>query len=347
MRERAVMRRASGVAYARVGLLGNPSDGYGGQAIAFSLYDFRARVAIQASDRFALCSGPSDLHSFACLRQACRAFSAVGCEDGIRLLRAAILGFAGHAGVLECVEEGDPRLRFEMRYETDIPRQVGLSGSSAIVIAALRALMAWFEVEIEPAALAELALAAEVRDLRIPAGPMDRVVQAYEGVMRMDLCEPRSQASYTRMDPACLPPLFVAWDPRAGQASSVAHGELRARWQSGDPELRRVMQSLRELVDAGTLCLERGDRAGFCELVNRNFELRSRIFDIAERDREMIAIARGCGAAAKLCGSGGAVVGVLEEEFELAELERVYRHAGFYLLRPELAPGASSSDQTP
>ena len=167
---------------------------------------------------------------------------------------------------------------------------------------------------------------------------MDRVVQAYEGVMRMDLREPRTQDSYTRMDVACLPPLFVAWDPRGGQASSVAHGELRERWRRGDPEMRRVMQSLRELVDAGAAHLEAGDGAGFRELVDRNFELRSRIFPISERDREMVSIARASGAAAKLCGSGGAILGVPVEESQMVELAHVYRRAGFDFLRPEPGP---------
>ena len=330
-------RRASGIAYARVGLLGNPSDGYGGKAIAFSLYDFRARVSIEASDHFAIHPGPSDQHSFASLSRACQVFRTAGCEDGIRLLRAAILRFAGHAEALGAIAEDDPRLRFTMCYETDIPRQVGLSGSSAIIIAALRALMAWFEIEIEPATLAELALAAEVEDLGIPAGAMDRVVQAYEGMLQMDLREPRTPNSYTRMDMSCLPPLFVVWDRRGGQASSVAHGELRARWQSGDPEVRQVIQSLRELVDAGVTCLETSDGAGFRELVNRNFELRSRIFPISERDRELVAMARDSGAAAKLCGAGGAILGIPVEESQIAELAHAYRRAGFGFLQPELS----------
>jgi glucuronokinase len=330
-------RRASGIAYARVGLLGNPSDGYGGKAIAFSLYDFRARVSIEAGDHFAIHPGPSDLHSFASLSRACQAFRAAGCDDGIRLLRAAILRFAGHAEALGAMAEDDPRLRFSMRYETDIPRQVGLSGSSAIIIAALRALMAWFEIEIEPATLAELALAAEVEDLGIPAGAMDRVVQSYEGMLRMDLREPRTPSSYTRMDVACLPPLFVVWDRHGGQASSVAHGELRARWQRGDPEVRQVIQSLRELVDAGVACLETSDGAGLRELVNRNFELRSRIFSISKRDRKLIAMARDSGAAAKLCGSGGAILGVPVEESQIAELGDAYRRAGFGFLQPQLS----------
>ena len=48
------MRRATGGAFARVGLLGNPSDGYGGKAIAMALENFRARAVIEPCDDFEL-----------------------------------------------------------------------------------------------------------------------------------------------------------------------------------------------------------------------------------------------------------------------------------------------------
>ena len=84
------------------------------------------------------------------------------------------------------LDASDPRLRFRITYATTIPRQAGMSGSSAIVIAAMRAMMKWFGVEIAPRDLAEMALKAETEDLGITAGPMDRVIQAYEGVVHMD-----------------------------------------------------------------------------------------------------------------------------------------------------------------
>jgi len=327
---------ATGVAHARVGLLGNPSDQYGGKTIAFTIRDFCARVRIETSDGFALRHGPSDLIEFGSLIEARESFRARGCDDGIRLLRAAVRRFADHWEGITALAEGDPLLRFEMRYETSIPRQVGLGGSSAIVIAALRALMAWFETSIDPAVLAELALSAEQEDLGIAAGAMDRVIQCYQGVMVMDLREPRTDASYARLAPEALPPLYVAWNPRGGRSSGRIHEGVRRRWREGDEEVHRAMANLREMVDSGSACLRRGDHAAFRKLMDQNFEIRARLFSISQSDREMVEIGRSLGAAARLCGSGGAVVGAPADAGRFGEIERAYRSAGYRIIRPEI-----------
>jgi len=199
--------------------------------------------------------------------------------------------------------------------------------------------MAWFEATIDPAALAELALAAEVEDLGIAAGAMDRVIQCYEGVMLMDLREPRTAASYTRLGSAILPPLFIAWNPRGGRASGRIHEGVRQRWREGDEEVHRAMAVLAELVDSGSACLQRGDHAVFRELVDQNFELRAQIFPISKPNREMVEIGRSLGAATKLCGSGGAVVGVPADAGKLGELEKAYCSAGYRMIRPEVHSG--------
>jgi glucuronokinase len=329
-------RSEEGIAYARAGLLGNPSDVYGGKVIALSVTDFRARVIVEPSASFALLPGESDMLTFPTAKEASRAFDSLGCEDGLRLLRAALREFTAHWSGFQQLADDDPLLRFTMRHQSDIPRQVGLAGSSAIIIAAVRALMSWFDVQIEPAVLAELALAAEVEDLGITAGPMDRVIQAYEGVMLMDLREPRTPASYRRLSPEILPPLFLAWDPRGGKCSGIAHGDLKARWEQGDPEVHGIMSQFRDLVDEGVALLEASQphTGAFRDLVSRNFEMRSRIFHISERDKEMVAIARRHGAAAKLSGSGGAVIGVPAAETDLGKISGAYRAAGFEMIRP-------------
>ena len=74
------------------------------------------------------------------------------------------------------------------------------------------------------------------------------------------------------------------------------------------------------------------------ELMNENFDLRAALFPIADRDHELVAIARAHGSAAKFCGSGGGVVGVLDGN--TAELEALYREAGFSFLVP--TPGRSN-----
>jgi len=326
------------IAPARAGLLGNPSDGYGGKAIAVALADFRARAHVAPAERFALRAGATDGTAFETARDAVEAFGSTGCDDGLRLLRAALKRFAGAAKGFSELPASDPRLRFELSYDTDVPRQVGLAGSSAIVVAALRALCAWFEVEIAPADLAELALAAELEDLGIAAGAMDRVIQAHGGLLCMDLREPRGPSSYRALDPALLPPLFVAWDPRGGETSGRPHGSLRARWLAGDPQVLEAIEAFRRLVDEGVAALERGDPDAFRACMRRNFEMRTAIFDVSPADRRMVAIALGRGGAAKLCGSGGAVVGMAAPGQTPDELRDAYESSGFSFLLPTPAP---------
>ena len=324
------MSRSIGVAHARAGLLGNPSDGYGGKAIAVSVGDFRAQVTVEPAERLEIAPGDTDLLAFDSLDDAHNVLSKRGCEDGLRLIRATLVEFVDH-----CRREGldlakdDEHQHFRVRYETNVPIQVGLSGSSAIVIAALRALMSWFGATIESSVVAELALSVEVNRLGLAGGPMDRVIQAYEGLMLMDLQEPRTEASYRRLDPTLLPALFIAWDPGGGDPSSAVHGDLRARWDAGDAELQRIMQSFRPLVDEGAAALEAGDHGRFRELMRRNFELRARFFPISETDRAKVEIAEAGGAVAKLCGSGGAVVGSAESAQQIEEIGAAYRDSGF------------------
>lgn len=298
---------------ARAGLLGNPSDVYGGRAIAFAFRDFEAEVALDPAPELRLPGDPG----------------AAG------LLRAA-LGRLPEA----------PHQRLALAVRSGIPRQVGLAGSSAIAVGALQALCRGFGIRLHPAELAERALAAEAEDLGITAGPMDRVIQAYGGALYMDFRPPRGPRSYRRLDPARLPPLFVAWDPQPGQASGVAHGEVRARYERGDPEVVRAMAAFPRLADEGLACLERGDRARLMQLVDANFDLRASIWPLRRRDREMVELGRAAGAAVKFAGSGGAVVGVLADEARWPAVERAYAAAGLRTCRPRLDHPAPPPEQT-
>lgn len=335
------MKRVRREAYARAGLLGNPSDLYDGRVIALALANFRAAVTIEPAPSFEIVPGADDRVAFPSLREAAAALDAYGCEDGVRLLRAALRKVVELRGGLGDCSPGDPRLCFRISYETDIPRQVGLSGSSAIITAALRALCDWFGLRLAPFDLAEAALACEAEELGITAGPMDRVIQAYEGLVYMDFTVPRTAASYRRLDPARLPPLFVAWDPHGGAPSRKLHSDVRSRYLRGDTEVRRAIAALPELADLGSRCLESGDVAGLGELIDRNFEIRASVYPVGNSDRELVRIARGAGAVAKLCGSGGAVIGVLWDVSAWSSLESAFVAAGFGAERVRVAEPAS------
>ncbi len=283
------MRRT---AHARAGLLGNPSDLYDGRVIAFALANFRACVTLTPAERFEIEPGADDGLVYPSLREGGAALAAYGCDDGVRLLRAAIQQLVARRGGLADLASDDPRLHFRISYTTDIPRQVGLAGSSAIITAALRALAEWFGLRLARAELAELALACETDALGITAGPMDRVIQAYQGLLWMDFAPPRGAHSYRPLDPELLPPLFVAWDPRGGEPSRKLHGDVRLRFLRGDPGVLRALASLPALADEGLDCLERGDTAGLMRLVDRNFETRASIFPVAEVDAERRAVVR-------------------------------------------------------
>jgi glucuronokinase len=321
----------TGTAFARAGLLGNPSDGYGGKAIGIPVRNFGARVTVSPADEadeFVVSAGGDPvrlrtIHRVDPLPPAPR--------NGLERLvvaAAARLARSAHppAGSASC----------HLACTTTVPRQVGLAGSSAVIIATLRALSTAWEIELSPFALAEMALATEVEDLGVAAGPMDRVVQAYERTMLMDLAPPRSETSYRELDPTSLPPILIAWDPRGGKSSDVTHGDLRSRWERGDPAVHEVVAELRAVVDRGVEALAAGDHAAFADLMDLNFRLRCRITPVGTVDRKMVGLAQANGAAAKLCGSGGSVVIVPRLGAHLDKLSSVLEPEGFRTCRPEL-----------
>ena len=112
---------------------------------------------------------------------------------------------------------------------------------------------------------------------------------------------------------------------------------MTERYERSDPEVMGPLRHLRELVDEGVAALERSDHATFRALMDRNFDLRAQIFPIAESDRRMIEIARAHGAAAKFCGSGGAIVGAPASEGDFGLLAAAFGDAGFRFIQPRIA----------
>jgi len=323
------MRSVTATAYARAGLLGNPSDIYGGRVVAFTFRDFSARVLVEPAERVVLGREVSTDDVGDAI-----AVGVAGRRGEGALLAAALKQLTAHAPQLLEPPGSDARVGFRVTVSTDIPRQVGLAGSSAIVVAALRALAGWLGVALDAATLAELALRAERDDLGITAGPMDRVVQAHGGLLYIDCRPPGSSVVLAAQ---LLPPLFIAWDLTPGAPSGVLHDAARARWEAGDPAVRAAVAALATLADEGVEALRARDVARLRRLVDRNFEVRASVWQHGDRDEELAAIGRRRGAAVKLCGSGGSILGVLQAEAEYAALETAYRDAGCGILRPDVA----------
>ncbi len=202
--------------------------------------------------------------------------------------------------------ELEPRaLQTAVRWESSIPRDVGLAGSSALVIAVLRALGELYGLALEPAALARLALAVELEELGIAAGPQDRVAQAYGGLTFMDF---GGQHRYEPLDPDLLPPLAIAWRPGARGHSGHVHSGLRDRHRAGEPLVLETMERLATAAREARTALLEGDVERFGGSMDATLDLRRGMLVLDPGCLEMVDAARRSDASANYTGSGGAIV---------------------------------------
>ena len=129
-------------AFARAGLIGNPSDGYNGRTIAMTIPDFRAEITLYDWPELEIVWSRQDQNLFHSIYDLADDVSLHGYYGGIRLVKATIKRF------VEFCTRNAPSAsmtnNFSIRYDSNIPRQVGLAGSSGIITATLRALMRFY-----------------------------------------------------------------------------------------------------------------------------------------------------------------------------------------------------------
>jgi len=311
-------------AYARAGLVGNPSDGYHGKTLSISLGNFRAEVVLYEWDELEIVWTEQDQSRFASIHHLAKDVKLHGYYGGLRLIKATIKKFVDY-----CTEQNHALhdRNFSIRYHSDIPRQVGLAGSSAIIVATLRCLIDFYEVPIPLEIQPSLALAVEKDELRITAGLQDRVIQVYGGLVYMDFARTQKQGglehgTYERLAPSLLPPLYVAYSVEQGEPTEVFHNDIRGRYDRGDADVHRAMKRCAELADEARNALIQGDRARLGQLIDENFEQRRSIYKLPTGQVAMVEVARKAGASAHFAGSGGAIVGTYDGEEMYARLER-------------------------
>jgi glucuronokinase len=324
-------------AYARAGLLGNPSDGYFGKTIAFAMSNFRARVLLYPSGRLEIKPSKVDLPVFENIADLYRITRWRGYYGGFRIIQALIVRLVDY-----CHEQGielEDR-NFTLEYESNIPQRLGMGGSSAIITASLRALCTYYELDIPLPAQANLVLETETRELNVPAGLQDRVIQAYQGLVFMDfsrdLMEKRGYGEYERLDPGLLPNVYVACRTSLSEGTEVFHSNLRERWRRGDADVVEAMQTWAGYAQEGKECLLRRDYQRLQELINANFDLRARIYQIDKGNLEMVNTARQVGATSNFAGSGGAIVGTYTDENMFARLTAAMKAIGVDVIKPKI-----------
>jgi glucuronokinase len=328
-------------AFARAGLIGNPSDGYHGKTISISVRNFAAEVVLYEWEDVEIVPTEEDRTRFRSIHELARDVKLHGYYGGMRLLKATIKKFVDYCRA----QKYDLHNRnFTIRHQSDIPRQVGLAGSSAIIVAALRCLMDFYEVSIPREVQPTLVQSVETEELNIAAGLQDRVIQVYEGLVFMDFAPERMREQngylcglYEPLDPALLPPVYIAYNTDVSEPTEVFHNDIRGRFQRGEPQVVRAMGKFAVLASQAKEALLGGDLERLNRLMNENFDTRRSIYQLPEGQIRMVETARGVGASAKFAGSGGAIIGLYRDEAMFQRLQEELGAIGCRVVKPIVA----------
>lgn len=321
--------------YARAGLVGNPSDGYFGKTIAASVKNFAAEVLLYETPELRIEPNRRDHSAFKSLADLVEDVRFSGYYGGVRLIKAAIKKFYDYVRKHEIPIEEERN--FTVRYDSSIPLRVGLAGSSAIITATMNCLMEFYEVEIPQPVVPTLVMRVETEELRIAAGLQDRVIQTYGGCVYMDFSRDHQEefgyGRYEPIDPATLPPLYVAYRDVLAEGTEVVHNDLRERWERGDSDVRKAMVRFARLTDEFYAALQERDVDRMSELMNANFDLRASICKISQANWDLINAGRNAEASAAFCGSGGAIVGIYRDQAMYDNLRQNMKEIGARIVK--------------
>lgn len=324
-------------AYARAGLLGNPSDGYNGKTLSAIVRNFWAEVVLYEWDTLEIVLAQNDRARFRSVQELTQDVELHGYYGGIRLIKATIKRFVEY-----CQQRNIPlhERNFSIRYETHIPRQVGLAGSSSIIVATLRCLLEFYEVQMPLEIQPTFVLSIE-EELGITGGLQDRVIQCYEGLVYMDFAYEQARwvsdlrcYHYEAMDPSLLPPLYISYHAALSEPTELFHNDIRGRFDRGEALVVDAMQHFAQIAVQGREALLQGDADRLHALMDENFDTRDSISRLPEWQHQMVEVARGCGASAKFAGSGGAIVGLYEDDRMFEKLETEMAGIGSRAIRP-------------
>lgn len=332
-------------AFPRAALIGNPSDGYYGKTIAFVFDNYAASVELYESPELELVPGIRDHGTFDNVHDLVKQLDLYGYYGGMRLLKASIKKF------VEYCRKRDIKLHdrnFTLRYNTTIPNRLGLAGSSAIITACIRALEEFYGVTIAKPELANLILAVEVEELDIAAGLQDRVAQAYNVPVFMDFNRDHMEKyGYGIYKELTIPDdlnLFVAFRTDLAEGSEILHSRLRDDYNNGVPAVLDAIKEWAQLTDVVYESLQNHNYSEIERCLRRNFELRCEVCasTVTVKNRRMVELANSLGAAAKLTGSGGAIIGIYHDEVHYKKLKALFSNYQIDIVKPHIVTNGAS-----
>jgi len=251
-----------------------------------------------------------------------------------------------------------PLLACHVRYESEIPLRSGMSGSTALVVALLQALLAWQGEYPNLYQLAERARHIELNYLKVVCGYQDAYMCTFGGLNYMDF---RGKQFYREAEAelfATIEPLadyvpqlpFVLGFTGVRHASGAVHKPLRERWLDGEAAVVGGYERITEIARIGKKALVMGDWPLLGRLMNENHAIQRDLGGSGESNERLIAAALEAGAlGAKLAGAGhGGTIIALWPWPDSTRLEEALREAGASAIyRLQVAPGVMIEHEKP
>lgn len=295
----------------RCGIIGNPTDMYGGSVLSCTIPQ-RGYVSIRPADRLILESdqGQITVRTRDDLQQR---------GDLFDVLRAVVLQ-------QQCLG-----MQAHFKCWSDVPIGSGLSSSSSLVVAALYALISYQGRTMSKYFFAETARGIELNDMGVICGYHDFYMPTFGGLNYMDFRDKEfyrevhsePYASVESLE-AVVPGLpFVLAHTGVEHRAGVVHRPIRERWLEGERAVVQAYENIARLAREGKRALVEADWARLGTLMNENHAIQRDLGGSGEANERLIRAALDNGAlGAKLAGAGngGTIIALHPEPALLGNL---------------------------
>jgi len=322
------MIRAS--APGRCGIVGNPTDMYGGSVLSCSVPQ-RATVTLEEADTLTLVTQGQEL----VLRTP---------EDFVR-----------HNDLFDLPKVALRHMRLtglhlRIEYDSEIPFQAGLSGSTALLAALVAALLEYTGQRFVRHYFAEYIRYLELNRMGVVGGYQDAYMVTFGGLNYMEF---RDKEYYRAVDEelfATVEPLaahlnhipFIVAHTGVQRVSGTVHKPLRERWLDGEPTVVESYRRIAVLGRQGKRALLLGDWETLGRLMNENHAIQRDLGGSGAQNERLIQAALEAGAlSAKLAGAGhGGTIIALHPQPESLE-EPLLAAGANRIIYPAPVPGVT------
>ena len=281
----------------RCGIVGNPTDMYGGSVISCTT---RERATCRLSDSskgVRLVNGDES-------RFLANQNDAVLVGDKLDIAVAALRFFE--------IDPGQANLQIEL--SARIPMRAGLSGSTAMLAAIVGAFDSYLRLNLSLYHLAETARKIEARIMGVTCGFQDQHMAIFGGLNYMSFAGKESLEQKENEPLAVIEPLesfapnppFLLAHTGVQHHSGTVHATPRQRWLSGEEKVRSAYARIAELAVIGKRAIVENNWLLVGELMNENHALVAELGGSGPDNERLIQAALKAGAlGAKLAGAGG------------------------------------------